>query len=240
MLNVKAWEPRGWSILHFVEGYISPTTGCSGAIINSNTFERAGRAPSGAQQFRRRDTGTWGPYMWADGISLACKNSQVTNNAITDATDGGIVIFGSPGSTISGNTITSDARQLLGGINMVSFRRRCPCRALTFRRACTGRLRTVRWDLPECACQREYTSRSKFFDEVRHLRWRHVVGHGQSVRPIGSQKSDADSSAGRTRERGAERFKTISSRLQVSTGCTSRRTTVPDSAPYGPALQARA
>jgi parallel beta-helix repeat protein len=39
----------------------------------------------------------------ADGISLACSNSTVSGNVILDATDGGIVIFGSPGSKVTGN-----------------------------------------------------------------------------------------------------------------------------------------
>lgn len=42
---------------------------------------------------------------WSDGISLSCADSLVENNHITDATDAGIVVFGSPGSTIRNNTI---------------------------------------------------------------------------------------------------------------------------------------
>ncbi|KAL8277567.1 hypothetical protein RQP46_009999 [Phenoliferia psychrophenolica] len=57
----------------------------------------------------------------ADGISLACKASTVRGNVVTDATDGGIVIFGAPGSTISGNTIITNDRQLLCGIDMVDW-----------------------------------------------------------------------------------------------------------------------
>lgn len=45
------------------------------------------------------------PSQWADGISISCANSLVENNHIWDATDGGIVVFGSPGSTIRNNTI---------------------------------------------------------------------------------------------------------------------------------------
>ena len=47
--------------------------------------------------------------------SLAVYISQITGS-----TDGGIVIFGSPGSTITGNTIMSSATYLgFGAINMV-------------------------------------------------------------------------------------------------------------------------
>ncbi|CAD6563949.1 MAG: hypothetical protein TREMPRED_002390 [Tremellales sp. Tagirdzhanova-0007] len=78
---------------------------------------------------------------WADGISLSCQQSLVQNNIITDATDGGlseniqtlacevtliqyhlaagIVIFGSPFSTVRNNTIRVQTRTMLGGINMV-------------------------------------------------------------------------------------------------------------------------
>lgn len=41
----------------------------------------------------------------ADGISLACLNSVVSNNIITDATDGAIVIFSSEGNQVVNNTI---------------------------------------------------------------------------------------------------------------------------------------
>ena len=65
--------------------------------------------------------GTSDNLQWADGISFTCTNSVVTNNVITDATDGGIVVFGAPGSVIEGNTIRAETRTLLGGINMVDY-----------------------------------------------------------------------------------------------------------------------
>lgn len=65
----------------------------------------------------------------ADGISLACQDSLVERNVsvlirpygsthaqiVTDATDGGIVIFGSAGSEIRDNHIYSRSRVNLGG-----------------------------------------------------------------------------------------------------------------------------
>jgi len=57
---------------------------------------------------------------WADGISLSCQSSLVQNNVIVDATDGGIVIFGAPFSTIRNNTISVKTRTTLGGINCTS------------------------------------------------------------------------------------------------------------------------
>lgn len=58
-------------------------------------------------------------HNWADGISLSCLNSRVANNLIEEATDGAIVIFGSPGSTIEWNTIRNVTRNGIGGIAMV-------------------------------------------------------------------------------------------------------------------------
>lgn len=57
----------------------------------------------------------------ADGISLACLNSIVTANTITDATDGAIVIFSSEGNQVTNNTIIAQSQTLLGGINMVDY-----------------------------------------------------------------------------------------------------------------------
>ncbi|GAA6058121.1 hypothetical protein JCM3770_005949 [Rhodotorula araucariae] len=109
--SVHAYEPRGWSALHTMEG---TNLDCAGMVITGNQIGPSGNPPSASDQFPD-------PNMWADGISHACGHSQVTNNVITDATDGGIVIFGAPGSTISGNTIKAVSRQLMGGINMVDW-----------------------------------------------------------------------------------------------------------------------
>ena len=99
--HVKAYGPRSWSTIHIFEGVLN----CTGAVITNNEIGPAGQ-PDGT---------------WADGISLACRNSTVSSNVITDATDGAIVIFGAPGSLISANTIRAVSRTLLGGINMVDY-----------------------------------------------------------------------------------------------------------------------
>lgn len=79
--NVKSYDPRGWSALHLIEGY---QNSCSGSKILNNELGPSGHAPSGAQQFRmvkmKRETGTYPPGQWADGLSLACKNSIATGN----------------------------------------------------------------------------------------------------------------------------------------------------------------
>ena len=84
---VHSFDPRSWSCLHIAEG---PFT-CSGVTIQNNDI-----GPCGTDTFQE----------WADGISLSCSNSIVRNNIITDPTDGGIVIFGAPGSLIQNNTIS--------------------------------------------------------------------------------------------------------------------------------------
>ncbi|SCZ98967.1 BZ3500_MvSof-1268-A1-R1_Chr7-1g09334 [Microbotryum saponariae] len=117
--NVKASEPRGWSVVHAIEG---ANLVCSNMLIENNQIGPSGNAPNTGLQFRRRAVNaTIAPGQWADGISLACKGSTVRNNVVTDATDGGIVIFGAPGSLITGNTIQSVTRRALGGINAVDY-----------------------------------------------------------------------------------------------------------------------
>ena len=55
---------------------------------------------------------------WSDGISLACQNSHVHGNWINSATDGGIVLFGSPGTLVENNTIWAQSCEYL--INIVA------------------------------------------------------------------------------------------------------------------------
>ncbi len=99
----KLANPRGWTALHISEGYMTgQTPGCQNATVTHNVIGPAG-TPTGV----------------ADGISLACGTSTVTDNIITDATDGAIVVFGAKGSRVANNTIIADTRELLGGINMV-------------------------------------------------------------------------------------------------------------------------
>jgi parallel beta-helix repeat protein len=80
---------------------------CRDAKILGNTISDAGTATATVTR--------------ADGISLACGTSEVRDNTVTNATDGGIVIFGAPGSTIAGNTITAVSQNELGGINLVDY-----------------------------------------------------------------------------------------------------------------------
>ena len=99
---VHSFEPRGWSALHVFEGGLN----CSGVEVLNNDIGPSGE-PAGE---------------WADGISYACSNGRVANNVVTDATDGGIVVFQAPGSTIENNKVIAMTRTLMGGINMVDYR----------------------------------------------------------------------------------------------------------------------
>ncbi|QRV72576.1 right-handed beta helix region protein [Ceratobasidium sp. AG-Ba] len=99
---VKSFDPRGWSCLHIAEGVLD----CANATVRYNDI-----GPCGSDVFGH----------WSDGISLSCKDSQVYDNWIKDPTDGGIVIFQSPGSLIRNNTIWVENNTCLGGINLVDY-----------------------------------------------------------------------------------------------------------------------
>ena len=95
---VRAYEPRGWTVLYL--GGI-----CTSAVARNNEFGPSGDPVAGM----------------GDGISLECPNSIVENNTIVDATDGGIVIFQSPGSLIAHNTIRAESRIMFYGISMEDY-----------------------------------------------------------------------------------------------------------------------
>jgi parallel beta-helix repeat protein len=101
----KIMNTRSWTSLLLVEG---PPDGqpCQNALVEGNEIGPAGTS----------DTDDW-----ADGISLACTRSTVRGNVITDATNGGIVVFGALGSLIENNTVRAETQTLLGGIRMVDF-----------------------------------------------------------------------------------------------------------------------
>ncbi len=99
----KIMNTRSWSSLQLIQGY-STSQPCTGALVQDNEIGPAGSSDN---------------MQWADGISLACTHTTVRGNVITDATDGGIVVFGAEGSLIEGNTIRAQKSTLLGGINMV-------------------------------------------------------------------------------------------------------------------------
>ena len=83
---VRSFDPRSWSCLHVAQGNLD----CTNVIVQNNDIGPAGSAVS---------------RQWADGISVACRNSMIRNNMIDSPTDGGIVLFGSPGTHVKNNTI---------------------------------------------------------------------------------------------------------------------------------------
>lgn len=99
---VHSFDPRSWSCLHIAEG---PFT-CNNVTVRHNDI-----GPCGTDTFQQ----------WADGISVSCQNSYIWNNTINNPTDGGIVLFGSPGTLVENNTIFVETHTLLGGINMVDY-----------------------------------------------------------------------------------------------------------------------
>ncbi|GAA6059041.1 hypothetical protein JCM10212_001266 [Sporobolomyces blumeae] len=90
-------DPRGWTGLHLVD-YAQK---CK--VLNNVV------GPCGQQA----------PGPWADGLSIAGKDSLIAGNTVFDATDGAIVVFCAPGTTVTQNTIIARERHLLGAINLV-------------------------------------------------------------------------------------------------------------------------
>ncbi|KAH8096720.1 hypothetical protein BXZ70DRAFT_895862 [Cristinia sonorae] len=99
---VRSYDPRSWSCLHIAEGAFS----CNNVTVQNNDI-----GPCGSDTFQE----------WADGISMSCQNSLIRNNTIGNPTDGGIVLFGAPGTLVENNTIYVETNTLLGGINLVDY-----------------------------------------------------------------------------------------------------------------------
>ncbi|BGP49235.1 hypothetical protein JCM10450v2_005118 [Rhodotorula kratochvilovae] len=90
-------DPRGWTGVHLVDF-------AQRCRVIDNLV-----GPCGQQA----------PGPWADGLSIAGKDSIISGNTVFDATDGAIVLFCAPGTICSNNTIIARERNLLGAINMV-------------------------------------------------------------------------------------------------------------------------
>lgn len=99
---VHSYDPRGWSCLHVAEGPFL----CNNVTVQNNDI-----GPCGSDAFQQ----------WADGISVSCRSAIVRNNLVMDPTDGGIVVFGSPGTQVYNNTIWVVNSTLLGGLNLVDY-----------------------------------------------------------------------------------------------------------------------
>lgn len=99
---VRSYNPRGWTCMHIDEGALS----CNNITVQNNDV-----GPCGTDNFQE----------WADGLSISCQNAIVRNNMVENPTDGGIVLFGAPGTQVYNNTIWVVNQTLLGGINMVDY-----------------------------------------------------------------------------------------------------------------------
>ena len=97
---VHSYDPRSWTCLHVAEGALN----CNNVTVQNNDV-----GPAGSDSFQQ----------WADGISVSCRNSIIRNNMVQNPTDGGIVLFGSPGTQVYNNTIW-----------IVNVSTEQPCRAL--------------------------------------------------------------------------------------------------------------
>ena len=108
-------DPRGFTAIHVREG---DNLDCKHATIEQNQI-----GPVGEEYDRRVD----GPdpessplgRPLADGISIACKDSVIRDNAFHDNSDAAIVVYCSPGTLIHANTITAETMSSIAGILMV-------------------------------------------------------------------------------------------------------------------------
>jgi hypothetical protein len=119
--NNRTDTPAGWSTL-YLHGTAEGAP-CSSATVSGNVS--VGYGSSG--YIDDGDGGT--DRKWADGISNACENATITQNAVIDATDVGIVIFRSTPavqrSVVADNTIVA------GGLPLIAAMAVEPCPALS-------------------------------------------------------------------------------------------------------------
>jgi parallel beta-helix repeat protein len=94
---VHSYDPRSWSCLHVAEGALL----CNNVVVQNNDI-----GPCGSDNFQQ----------WADGISVSCRSAIVRNNIVNGPTDGGIVLFGSPGTLVTNNTV------LVGNVRRILLR----------------------------------------------------------------------------------------------------------------------
>jgi parallel beta-helix repeat protein len=83
---VHSFDTRSWSCLHVAEGGFN----CDSVTVQNNDVGPCGHD---------------GTFQWADGISVSCRNAVVRNNIVQGHSDGGIVLFGSPGTLVENNTV---------------------------------------------------------------------------------------------------------------------------------------
>lgn len=108
---VEAKYPRGWSAIQ-VKDVWTPESGyperCESATVQYNTVGPSGSWPANQTN----------PTKLADGLSIGCSYSTVQYNTITDVTDVGIAIFGSPETHFYQNNIYFNNVRSIAGISM--------------------------------------------------------------------------------------------------------------------------
>lgn len=108
-------DPRGFTAIHVREG---PRLNCRGAVIEQNEITSVGEEYDKEYDGADPESSPWGRPL-ADGISIACRDSFVRDNVLTDCTDAGIVVYCSPGTKIENNRVTTENRGAIGGILLV-------------------------------------------------------------------------------------------------------------------------
>jgi len=95
--NIRALESRTWAVLQLFESLDGGISRCTNQLVENSEFRSS----------------------YGSGIAVACTNSVVRNNTITDIGSVGIIIFGAPGSLVEGNILRAETRGMFSGINMV-------------------------------------------------------------------------------------------------------------------------
>src|SRR2546426_117937 len=95
--EIQAVESRTWATIQLFQSLDGGGSPCTNQLVENSEIRSA----------------------FGSGIALACTNSVVRNNTITDIGAVGIIIFGAPGSLVEGNILRAETRGMFSGINMV-------------------------------------------------------------------------------------------------------------------------
>ena len=97
--NIRAHESRTWAVLQLFESLDGGISRCTNQLVENSEFRSS----------------------YGSGIAVACTNSVVRNNTITDIGSVGIIIFGAPGSLVEGNVVRAETQPMFTGINLVDY-----------------------------------------------------------------------------------------------------------------------
>ncbi|EIW69147.1 hypothetical protein TREMEDRAFT_13370, partial [Tremella mesenterica DSM 1558] len=105
-------DPRGFTAIHIREG---DKLQCTSALIEENQIGPVGEEYDSNVDGPDPEMSPLGRPL-ADGISIACRNSQVKGNTFYDNTDAAVVLYCAPGTEVTGNTITTRTLSAMAGI----------------------------------------------------------------------------------------------------------------------------